>query len=115
MSIFAKYNKGSGFDFETPEHFKYKNLKELYHPNIDNTFKINAMFINTKSKFGNAPVVVTDNELINLPMHLTGTVEQMISDDEIVQAVNNGKAGIEIYEYTSNKWGTHYSVEFVEI
>jgi len=115
MSIFAKYNKGNEFDFETPKHFEYKNLKELFNPNIDNTFKINAMFINTKSKFGNAPVVVTDNELINLPMHLTGTVEQMISDDEIVQAVNNGKAGIEIYEYTSNKWGTHYSVEFIEI
>lgn len=115
MSIFAKYNKGNAFDFETPESFEFKNLKDLYSDKMDNTYKMNALFINTKSHFGNAPVVVTDNEMINLPMHLTESVEQMISDSDIVQAVNDGKAGFEIYSYETAKYGTHYSVNFVSI
>lgn len=115
MSVFKQYNQGSPFEFETPEDFEYKNLIDLYAPEIDNTFKINAIFINTKSKFGDSPVVATDNELINLPMHLTQACKDMMRDNDVVQAVNNGSAGIEIYEYNSKKWGINYSVNFKEI
>lgn len=117
MSILNKYNKGSQFDFQTPEHFEFKKLSELYVPNAkadENLKPLNALFINTKSKFGNSPVAVTDNELVNLPGHLLESVEQMISDDEVVQMINEGKAAIEIYQYESKNWGTNYSVNFTE-
>lgn len=117
MSILNKYNQGNGgqFEFEAPESFEFKNLKDVYAPDIENRFKVNAMYINTKSMYGNAPVIITDNEMLNIPQHLTETVETMILDEELVQEVNNGSVGIEIYEYTSKKWGKHYSVNFIEL
>lgn len=117
MSILNKYNQGNTFNFQTPTDFEFKTLKELYKENgtkEENTLPLKSLFINTKSKFGDSPVAVTNKELVNLPGHLLENVRGMISDDEVVELVNKDHVGIEIYEYESAKWGTNYSVRFVE-
>lgn len=114
MSVFNKYNKGSNFDFQTPSDFEFVKLEDLYEVDGDNQHDLKALFINTKSKFGDSPVAVTDKALVNLPGHLLDTVREMINDDEVVNEINSDRAGIEIYEYESKKWGTNYSVNFIE-
>lgn len=116
MSYLEEYNtSGGNFDFDTPESFKYKNLRDLYAPNIDNTFKLNAMFINTKSIYGDAPVFVTDNELVNIPQHETENVKRMIADERVIIDANNGNLGFEIYEYDSKKYGKQHSIRFKKL
>lgn len=115
MSILNKYNKGRTFVFETPETFEYVSVEDLYNNTKDTPVKLNALFINPKSRFGDSAVAVTDKELVNLPMHMVDTVKEMISDDDVVELVNNGKVAIQPYEYTSVKWGTNYSVNFIEL
>lgn len=114
MSILNKYNKGTAFEFTTPTHFEFTTLKELYTQGVTER-PLKSLFINTKSKFGDSPVAVTDSELVNLPSHLLDNVKEMIADDEVVTMVNDGRVSIEIYEYTSKNWGTNYSVRFVEL
>lgn len=115
MSILNKYNQGTSFNFQTPADFEFKTLKEIYNDkDRENVLPLKSLFINTKSKFGDSPVAVTDKELVNLPGHLLTSVQGMISDDEVVELVNKDHVGIEIYEYESAKWGTNYSVKFVE-
>jgi hypothetical protein len=56
------------------------------------------------------------NEVIktSLPGHLTEVVERMRSNEEDVQAINDGLAGFTIYTY-ENKYGTCYSVNWVDM
>lgn len=113
--VLQKYNAGTGFDYQTPKTHEFRHLKDLYADEQDDRtrYLIKAMFINTKGKFEDNPVMVTDKELVNVPSHMTETVREMIADEQVVKLVNNDGAFFEIYEYTNN-WGTHYSIRFIE-
>lgn len=120
MSIASKYNKGNNvhFDFKAPKEFKYVSLGYLYNLPAykDKVHHLNALYINRKGRFGDSPVAVTDNELVNLPAHLTDTVRDMMNDEELVQAVNAGKVGFKVYEYnTANRSEPCYSVNWVDL
>lgn len=112
-----KYNKGSVFTFKAPDSFEYTSLDELYHNNEhDWVYPVKALFINKKSKYGDHPVIVTDNEYVSVPKHLTDTVKAMIADDEAVDAINSGKLGFTIYEYVDSKYKrTCYSVTWIDM
>lgn len=116
MSRFAdKYNKGSKYTFRTPETHKFESLVDLFNNNgADNVYTVRALFINKKSKFGNHPVVVTTDELIGLPKHLTDTVEEMIKDSELTEAINGEKFGFTITPY-DKEGKTYYSVTWLDI
>ena len=106
-------NKTKQFEFQAPEHFEYRTLKELTQQGKIN-HNLRALFINTKSRYGDAPVAVTNECYVNLPKHLLDAVQSLMTDDEVVNATNQGEIGFTIREYT-NQWGTHYTVEFVYI
>lgn len=112
MSL-SKFNK-SLFTFKADENFEYKTLEQLYKENgPDKVYNLKAIYINTKGKYGSRPVAVTDFCYVNLPGHLLETVEQMREDDEVIEMINNGKAGFKIYEYTQSKYNkVCYSVEW---
>lgn len=117
MSKFAdKYNKSfAKFNFEPAEDFKFKSLKDLYNgAKGKNTYIVLGLYINRKSKYGDAPVIVSEDCYINLPKHLLDTVKSMLEDPELVQAVNERKFGIEVYEYETNG-KTCYSVNWVDM
>lgn len=113
--VLSQYNKGTGFDYQTPKTHEFKGLKDLYESETDDRtrYSIKSMFINTKGRYGDNPVIVTDRELVNVPEHMLDTVKSMIGDENVVKLVNNDGAFFEIYEY-KNDWGTNYSIRFIE-
>ena len=115
MSYATKFNKGSKFTFKTADDVQYVSLEELYNQNPEQIHDVKALYINTKSRFGDAPCVAVDPAIIvNLPNHLLETVKEMINDDECVDAINNNEVKFKIYSYkdrTFNK--TCYGVEWL--
>lgn len=113
MSFMNKFNKAQNlFTFRTPTDFKYRNLSTFQ---AGDRVKINALFINHRSKYGDAPVAVSDHELINLPKHTLDSVSAIIADRDAVDAINSGHVGIEIYEYMTNDGRTFKSVNWIDI
>lgn len=122
-----KYNKGGKFDINTAN-LPYVTLKRLYTDNgEDGVYAIGAIFINKKSKFGEAPVVpIMDMDaetgeikavaLCNLPRHLLEICVEMMRDDEAVDAIKAYKVGFTIRKYHSNVYNTDaYSVDWVDL
>lgn len=117
MSKFTdKYNKTfAKFDFTPEENFSYHSLKDMYNGKKgNNKYIVLGIYINRKSKFGDAPVIVSEDCYINLPKHLLDTVNEMLEDEELVQAINNKEFGIEVYEYETNG-KTCYSVNWIDM
>lgn len=115
MGIANKYNKNHKFTWSIKEGTPYKNLKELVHENgMNYTYLITCVFMSTKSKYGVNPIVCTPSECVNLPKHLTDTVNNMLNDDEVINAINSHKLGFTIYDYVING-NTYYSVSWVDI
>lgn len=113
MSFMAKFNKTQNlFTFHTPSDFRYRKLSEFQ---TGERIKINALFINHKSKYGESPVAVSDHELINLPKHTLDSVSAIMHDTDAVNAINNGNVGIEIYEYVTNDGRTFKSFNWIDI
>ena len=117
MSRFTdKYNKTfDRFDFEPKDDFPFLYLKDMYiGKKGNNKYIVLAIYINRKSKYGDAPVIVSEECYINLPKHLLDTVKEMLEDEELVTAINNREFGIEVYEYETNG-KTCYSVNWVDM
>lgn len=115
MSYAEKFNKKRLFDVTISEDATYVDLKSLFDKNgVDKIYPVQAIYINTKGKFDDAPVIVMDSEtLVNCPAHLTEQVKEMLSDDELVKAVNNGEVGFKIYNYVDSKFNKScYSIEW---
>ena len=115
MSYATKFNKGSKFTFKPADDPQYVSLEVLYNKNPDQIHDVKALYINTKSRFGDVPSVAIDPVIIvNLPNHLLETVKDMINDDVCVDAINNNEVKFKIYSYkdkTFNK--TCYGVEWL--
>lgn len=116
--VLDKYKQtAKRFDFEIPKTHEFLSLHDLYNQNgKEYIYQLTALFINKKSRYGDSPVVVTNEFLVNAPNHLTETVKAMIADGELVDAVNNGEIGFKIYTYTTKKYnGNFYGIEWTEI
>ena len=114
MSILDKYNKKRMFKYDNGKEREYINLQGLVNENgIDSVYTIHALFINTKSRYGDAPLIVIDDYLVNAPRHLLSVVEDMRNDPEIIELINKRKIGFKIYSY-QGKNGSGFSVEWVQ-
>lgn len=117
MSV-KKFNKNVVFfSFKPSEDFQYLKLEDLYLlEGKDKVYKVNGLYINETSLFGKSPLGVLDDCFVNLPKHLIEVIEMMLQDDEVIQAINEGKVGFKIYEYTNRKYNKKcYSIEWVDI
>lgn len=117
MSSFAKKHstENARFTFEIPETFAYTDLKALAEKNsIETIYQVNALYINKKGKFGDSPVIVTNNELVNAPSHLTPVVLEVLKDGESIGLINSGHVGFKIYTY-ANSYGLNYALEWVDL
>lgn len=117
MSKFAdKHNvKPSPFTFKTPEMHPFKKPADLVAENgIEKTYIVRAMYVNKGGKFGDEPVIVTDDFILNAPTHILDTVRGVIDDGESTQLVNNGEVAFKLYEY-QNKYGQQFSVTWVDV
>lgn len=111
-----KYNK-KRFDMAT-DGFEYRSLADCFNDNgKDYVYTIGAIYVNTKSKYGDAPVfAVTDGYYINIPKHILNTAVEMLNDEEAVKAINDGMVGFKIYPYTAKKYNRDaFGIDFVNI
>lgn len=117
MSIASKYNKGVRFNFQIPKDFHFENLANLFDNDGKGlVYNVRGLYINRKSKYGEAPVIVTDFCLVNAPKHLLDTCKQMLMDEEFIKAVNDGKVGFSIYSYTTkNSDDLRYSIIWIDL
>ena len=115
MSYATKFNKGSKFTFKTADDPQYVSLEDLYNKNPEQIHDVKALYINTKSKFGDSPCVAIDPVIIvNLPKHLLETIKEMINDNECVDAINNNEVKFKIYSYKDSTFNkTCYSVKWL--
>lgn len=100
FNLIDDLNKGvRKFDYELTEKHEYKKLKELYEENKDGVYVVRMFYTNKKSMYGENEVVVTDDYIINLPKHLTETVEKIVENEDYLKLINEGKFAFNIYEY----------------
>lgn len=109
MSTITDFNAPQ-FNFDIPDEFDFLKLEDL---DATKQHRVNILYINTKSNFGDAPVAVTDEGMVNLPQHLTDTVRQIISDQGLVDQINSGIIGFEVREY-KNKYGKQHTVTWID-
>lgn len=97
---FARFNKERLFNIDTTS-FEYTNLEQLYNEaGPDAIHKVTALYIGTKSIYDEeAPVLATDSEYVNLPVHQLAEVKEMLADRRAIAAINNGECGFKIEEY----------------
>ena len=118
MGIANKYNRsGNRFTAEIPEDLPFMKLSELGETDTPGTlYIILSMWINTKGKYGEHPVVATSQGLVDFPNSMTETVKEMIKDDEVIDAVNNRKLGFTVRKYHTNKYNRDaYTADFVDL
>ena len=117
MSRFAsKYNRARKFNVDT-NNFEYQSLADLYNNNgKEMVYPLTAIYINSKSKFGEAPVLATNDCFVNAPSHMLDVARDILADDEAIADINNGKVGFEIYIYHNDKFNRDcFGVNFVDM
>lgn len=115
MSKFTdRYNHVSPFTFEGNPEAPFRKLEELFEEDTEVIYPVRALYVNTKSKFGDAPVAVSDEIKINLPSHMLRSVNEIMEDEEAVFLINHGKIGITPYKYEKDG-KTYYGAKWVDI
>lgn len=116
MTFGSKYNNTQPKFAITITNPVYKSLKDLQAENkTDTVYPVYAVYINTKGRYGDqALVAIDDHTMVNLPMHCTEKCKMMLMDPEAIEAMNTGKAGFKIYQYTSNSGQSGLSVSWCD-
>lgn len=112
---FENFNKGNKFDIDTKD-FKFIKLSELENDeSYKGIYPIKGMFTMI-SKFGKQGIFITDKALVNMPNHMTETIEQILSEPELIDKINKGIVFFEIYKYVSKTYKKEcYGINFKEI
>lgn len=115
-SFASRFNKGRKFDVDT-NGFQYASLADLFNANgKDFIYPVTAIYINTKGKYADAPVIATDSCFVNCPAHMCDTAREILSDVEAIEAINSGRVGFQIYTYTQAKYNREcFGINFVDM
>lgn len=119
MSFAKKYNKGKEriFDIDISD-FRYMSMEDVFKNFGSNIIKVDGLYINTKSDYGDHPVAINvdDGLLIDLPQHMTEVVKEILKDSESISLIKKGAVGLSAQKYTSKKYKkTCYSAEWVDL
>ena len=112
--LMSRFNHTNIFDVDT-KNFKWVNLETLFNTDPDKTYTLLGLF--TKgSKFGKEPDAIIKGYKVNLPRHLLDTVEDMLDDNQVIEAIKAGKVGFKVYSYHSNTYNKDaYSVTWLDL
>ena len=117
MSKFAsKHNvKPNPFTYVTPETHLYAKPVDLVAANgIDCIYNLNAIYVNKKGIYGDEPVLVTDNELVNASTTLMDSINDILDDSESINLILDRKVGFKFYTY-ENKFGEQFGVSWCDL
>lgn len=106
MGLMDRFNKGGViFDIDI-NGFTFTDLATLHKNGEGEIFKIDGLYINKKGVYDNHPVAIlcTEKLLVDLPSYLTETVESILQDSEVVEAIKAGKVGFSIHPYFQEKF-----------
>lgn len=82
---------------------------------LETPLKLHGVFITPDNGYGRGAVAILDYSLMNMPQRYVEVVETILSDDEMVQEIKDGKVSIVISKFTSKKYKkVGYDVTFVE-
>lgn len=106
-------NKGKRFTFNSDE-LEFANLADIITEKKGN-FKavVRGCFV-YDAKHGKRPAIITDKVIINVPNHLVKTVEQILANDDMIDAINRGECVIESYQYKDKDGIERNSVRFLD-
>lgn len=119
MSFAKKYNKGKEriFDIDITD-FRFMSMEDVFKNFGENTIKVDGLYINTKSDYGDHPVAINvdDGLLIDMPQHMTEVVEEILKDSESISLIKKGYVGLRAQKYISKKYKkTCYGAEWVDM
>lgn len=115
MSFASRNNKGSKFTYQAPEGVQ-PEFKKLSDFPIGTQFKIVAMYINSKGKFADHPVFITDHNIhLDIPAGNRKDVEKILESDEDIADINSGKVGIITEKYLSEKYGEQVGFKYIDL
>lgn len=106
MSFADKYNKSNIiFDIYIKD-FDFMDGYGFIEKYGDKVVKIDGLYINKKGMFNDHPVViiVAEKTLLDLPSHMTNTVNDILKDAESINLIKKGLVGIKAHEYIDSKY-----------
>lgn len=111
-----RFSRTSGpkYNVDTKE-LPYVSAGDFFGSNGTGVFPVRALYINTKSKYGDAPCIVTDGCIVNGPKHLLDVVKEMRADATTTDLINSGRVGFNVYFYESSTGKACYSINFSDI
>lgn len=104
------------FTYDKEKKREYTNLKDLFSKNgKDTVYEVLGLYIND-SKFGEQGSAVLDDVQVNLPKHLTPVIKEIRGNEKLVEDINDGLVGFEIYQYIPRNYDKKaYSIRWVDI
>ena len=104
------------FTYDKEKKREYVKLEDLFKEyGKDKQYKVLGLYIN-ESKFGEQGSAVLDDVQVNLPKHLVPVIKEICSNEKLVEDINEGKVGFEIYEYMPTNYNiTAYAIRWVDI
>lgn len=116
MSITQFNETVAYFTYDKEKSREYTNLKDLFSKNgKDTVYKVLGLYIND-SKFGEQGSAVLDDVQVNLPKHLTPVIKEIRGNEKLVEDINDGLVGFEIYQYIPRNYDKKaYSIRWVDI
>lgn len=109
MSFAEKYNKvNTIFDIDIKD-FDFMDGYGFIEKYGDNVVKIDGLYINKNGMFKDHPVaiIVAEKTLLDLPSHMTNTVNDILKDAESINLIKKGLVGIKAHEYVDGKYHKH--------
>ena len=106
MGFAEKYNKvNTIFDIDIKD-FSFINGYEFIAKYGSNAVKIDGLYINKKGMFKDHPVAIIESEkiLLDLPSHMTDTVNEVLTDSESIDLIKKGLVGLKAHEYVDKNF-----------
>ena len=106
MSFAEKYNKGNVvFNIDIKD-FEFMDGHEFIAKYGDNVVKIDGLYINKKGMYNDHPVAIIADEkaLLDLPSHMTDTVNEILQDAESINLIKKGLVGVKAHEYVDKTY-----------
>ena len=110
MGSIKRFNKAKLFDVNLEGKVTVK-LSELEEGQV---FIVNAIMFTEKGRFGKSAFIVSGDNIVYLPKHKVKECEEILCDEEIVEAIKRGKIGFIPYSYDDETGAKRFSVNWDE-
>lgn len=106
MGFAEKYNKfNTIFDIDIKD-FEFMDGYTFIAMFGDNAVKIDGLYINKKGRYKDHPIAIIANKkiLLDLPAHMTDTVNEVLTDSESIDLIKKGLVGLKAHEYVDKTY-----------